>query len=425
MYPTAASEVVEASAKLGVGIVLALLFMRFMTVDEGISSAVDFAQMKIKSLNTQTIYAAAGANFGVTSGTILAFFLLGTIYIVHRRRNKLPQVGAPTRSRGAILKELVLIAIPITIGASVSSLTSLIDMSTIANRLVINPSVFDSYAFMFGEGTSFAAKVVQEGLSEAEQLTLKATNLYGMYTNKALTIFNLPLTLVTSLGISVVPAISSALAVKNRQNAARLTDSVIRIAILFALPCAFGVSILSSEILSFLFGTTDAHIVLSELAIAIIWVSVVSVTNAILQAYGKVYHPVFHMLIGGAAKVLINWFFIPVLGIDGAPIATNVCYFIIAVLNLISIVRIAGIKIKLLDYVVKPLAAALIMGAAAYLLFSVLPLGRLNTLIEIAVSAIVYCVAIFAVRAIREEDVLHLPKGEKLVKILKKLKLIR
>lgn len=432
MYPTAFSEVIESAGKMVIGLLLATFFMG-MAIVPNMDNIVSLATRTIQSYHLRTVYASAGAITGVTVGTFLSFVLLGIIYIcfavtARRHANKVNPLTATQqnlRPRSAILKDLVLIAIPITIGASVSSLTTLIDMSTISRRLVINPSVFDEYAYMFSEGTDFFNKVIAEGWSAAEIDVQKAASLYGMYTGKALTMFNLPLTLIVALGMSVVPAISSAVAKNRSSEAGGITASAIRIAILFAAPCAIGMSVLSSGVLQLLFSDDNARVVLSILSIAIIPVAVVQVTNAILQAYGKVYFPVVNMLIGGAAKVIFNYFMIPVLGIDGAPVGTFICYFIIALLNTVQIVRVSKIKFSAIDIIVRPLAAALVMGIVGYFLARSLPASRLLTIVEIGLCGVVYLVMIFVVRAVKREDVLNMPKGEKIASVLEKFKLIK
>lgn len=60
------------------------------------------------------------------------------------------------------------------------------------------------------------------------------------------------------------------------------------------------------------------------------------------------------MVIGGAAKVLFNFCFIPYLGIDGAPVGTFLCYLIIAFLNLKDIIKYAGIRFKWNEFVIRP-----------------------------------------------------------------------
>ncbi|HIV85814.1 MAG TPA: polysaccharide biosynthesis protein [Candidatus Monoglobus merdigallinarum] len=429
MVPTAVSEVIESTGKMAVGLALAAFFMG-MTVNDNLGRAVDIAQGAVESLHTRKVYASAGAISGVTTGTLMSAVLLIVIYIFHaaRGKNRLRRPRSLTdtlRSRSEILKGLVLIAIPITIGASVSSLTTLIDMTTISRRLVVNPEVFDKYAFMFEEGTDFAKNVISEGWTQAQINTQKASTLYGMYTGKALTMFNLPLTLVVALGMSIVPAISASLAVKDRSGAKRITGSAIRIAMLFGAPCAIGMSVLSSGVLGLLFGTDNAKTVLSILAIAIIPVSVVQVTNSILQAYGKVYYPVINMLIGGAAKVLFNYFAIPYLGIDGAPVGTFICYAIIAVLNTVQIVRLTGMRFSVGDIILKPVGAALVMGALAYLLSLVLGTSRLMTILEILICIAAYFVLVFAFRAVKREDIMAMPGGDRIAAKLERFKLIK
>ncbi len=426
MYPTAASEVVESSAKLILGIIAAFIFMS-MTVNTGLGAIFDFNKGEISSSHYRTIYAATGAIFGVTSGTFLALILMMIIFTCREKKVK-PLPNRPIRTRKNILKNLVLIAIPITIGASVSSLTSLVDLATIMNRLVVNPNVFDQYSHIFANGTEFAVSALEEGWEGFTLLQKKANALYGMYTGQAQTMFNLPLTIVVALSMSIVPAISTALAEKNSKEAKTITASVLRITMLFALPCAMGFFLLSEPILKVLYSDANAYLLLQKLAAAVAFVALVSVSNAVLQAYGKVYVPVINMLIGGIVKVLMNYMLIPIWGIDAAPIATTVCYGVIAILNIFCIIKMLKVKLSFLYMVIKPVLASIIMGAGAIIAYNlvgkIFPGSRITTIFAIGFSAVVYVFALILVRCLKKEDVLNLPKGKELAAIMEKYKLI-
>lgn len=433
MLPTAFSEVIEASAKLIVGIIFALYFMR-MEIDPSISpSVIDFKAGKISSESMRTAIAAAGAIFGVTSGTFCSLILMFVVNLFSKGKDALLKkettLHLPVRSSGEILKELVKISIPITIGASVSSLTSLVDLATIMNRLVVNPGVFENYSFLFEKGTEFFKTATQEGWTNAHMLEQKANTLYGMYTGQAQTMFNLPLTMIVALGMSVVPAISSEVAKGSKTGAKKITESALRITALFGFPCAVGLSVLSKPILELLYSDSDAYMLLSKLSVAIVFVSVVSVTNSILQAYGKVYYPVVNMLVGGVVKVALNYNLIPLLGIDGAPIATIACYGTIAVLNLICVSKIVKINFSLLDFVLRPLSASLVMGAAAVsvlkLLTDVSGSSRVLTLFTVFIGAVIYVIMIFIVGAVKKEDLSNIPGGSKLLPTLEKMHLLK
>ena len=168
---------------------------------------------------------------------------------------------------------------------------------------------------------------------------------------------------------------------------------------------------------------------LSVLGWAIVFVSLVQITNAILQAIGKVYVPVIHMVIGGAIKILINYVLVsnPAVHINGAPVGTIVCYALILILNLFAIRKEMGVKYSLGDMLLRPLFSTIVMGGVVLLLYSLtMPLGRLfSVMIPIAGGAATYGIMLLTVRALRREDILLLPKGTVILRILEKTRLIR
>ncbi len=383
MIPTAVSEVIEVMGKLVIGFLLAYLW-----------------------LNKGVEYAAAGAILGVTSGTLLGSVGLYLIYQFSKKHvygemqasiNKKCKV----RSAREILRELVRIAIPITIGASVFSLTSLIDAMMIMNRL---QSI---------------------GYSESQSLVL-----FG-YLQYAIPLFNLPPTLIVALSISIVPAIANALAGNNLLKAKATTESALRLTVLFSLPAGMGLFLLSGPIVELIYRDVGAENILQILGIAVLFVSIVLVTNAMLQASGKVMIPVRNMLIGGVSKVLINYFVLgmPEVNINGAPIGTTVCYLIITVLNLIEVRKVTKAEYHFVDFVIKPFISAISMGVAVVFTYNQLMLylqsNSQATIGAIFVGANIYGLMLLAIGAIKKEDILIMPKGKAILKLLNKFGLMK
>ena len=114
-----------------------------------------------------------------------------------------------------IFARLIKLAVPITIGASVFTLASSIDLMMIMRQLA---------GLGFDETTR--------------------TTLYGYYSTDAVTLFNLPPTIITALCISIVPAIASAMAKGDRLGARKTTETALRMTFMFALPCGVGMSVL-------------------------------------------------------------------------------------------------------------------------------------------------------------------------------------
>ena len=428
MIPTAYSEVLEAVSKLVIGLLGAYLF---------VASSYEVA--------------AAGAISGVTIGGLLALLLLVLFYYKNKNTNPLTDATKASSSK-KIFVRLLAIAVPITIGAAVMSLTNVIDTFMISQRLstiTVDENMFKTLTEFFGVS---ADKVrIGEGISSSA-----ADVMYGSYSGYAMSLFNLPPSIVTSISMSIVPAISAALATNDGKQAKLLTESSVRITTMFALPCAIGLSVLSAPILVCLYNNTRAEYTLSLLSLAIIFVCIVSVTTAILQASGHVFIPVRNMLIGGAFKVVSNFTLIaiPELNIGGAPISTFFCYFIIAALNIASIIKIIKPNFNIKDFIIKPLISAVIMGVVVFFAYNlaahllgcpaislkvnflssaapvtpVESIVRIKTILALGISIFVGVIAYFATmcatKSFFTDDILMLPKGARIASFMKKIKLL-
>ncbi len=376
MVPTAVSQVIEAICKLLLGYGFAFLALR---AGYGVEIA------------------AAGAILGISIGSVL-----GSIYLIWRFKHyKLDTTNGTNlcQSASSLLKCLVSIAIPITLSSAILSITNFIDMYVVLGRL--------------------------QDIGFREEL---ANMLYGTYSVKAVSLMSMPQTLITALAVSLIPAISASFAKRNISKASEITESALRITLLIALPCAFGIGVMSDNILSFLFHNADevsiAAPLLRLLSPSVVFVALVTVTNAILQAVGMEKIAVLSMLAGGAVKLIVNYTLIGIedINISGAPIGTTACYFAITLINIIILISKTNVAPKNWRSFAKPLIAAALMGLIAFALRGYLTNIFGNTLVlftVILVSVFVYLALLIVFGAIHKEDMMMLPKGEKIVKILR------
>ena len=105
-------------------------------------------------------------------------------------------------------------------------------------------------------------------------------------------------------------------------------------------------------------------------------------------------------------------------------IGTFVSYFFIFVANLLSLIKYTGVKPNLFKTVLKPLISALACGVSTIIL-DLSSMGKIGTVFEIAVAAVVYLVVLIILNTFEPDDVTSLPKGEKILKVFTKLKIIR
>ncbi len=379
MLPTAISEVIEAFSKLALGLSLAFFAMQ------------TYGEYYIGS---------AGAISGVTIGTAISCLYLILYNAFNIRKFPTQNASQKMPSSKKVLGKLVRIAIPVTIGVSVFTLTSVIDTAMVMNQL--------------------------QGLGYIEEQRL---SMFG-YLNRAIALFNLPPTIIAAIAVSIVPTIAAALALKNNQTAIRNAKSALRITILFAVPCAAGISALAQPILKLLYHDGNYSFLLNIMGIAVVFVTMVQVCNAILQAWGHVWLPVKNMFIGGVVKVVINLLLVsrPEVNINGAPIGTLLCYMTVMSLNIYDLKRITGMKFEFSGFILKPVITAIATAAGAILCHTLLSNFISSNVVlvgaSICVGGLFYLISLFAVKGLQEDDVALLPKGEKIGKILKKFHLI-
>ena len=375
MTPTAVSQMTESAGKLVIGLGLCLVLLH-----RGADSSL----------------CAAGAIAGVTAGSLLSMAVLA-VYLLRRRRRIIASDTPPARP--AVLRQLLTAGIPITLGAAGMSLITLLDqglvMSTLQNTL---------------------------GYTESA-----ATALYGEYTF-GMTLFALPPSFIYPVTVSLVPDIAAALARGDRAAAGCSAAAALKLTTLIALPAGAGLSVLAGPILRLLYPAVPAtaeaaayH--LTILGIACIFVCLMVATNGVLQAYGKEYIPVVTLLCGGVLKIVTNYLMVgdPATNVRGAPVSTLYCYALIVVLNLIAIARCVPERPSYFHLFGRPLLITAVMALAARssydLLARVLP-ARWAVLPAIAAAAVVYCVLALALGTVKRADVLGLPKGEKIARIL-------
>ena len=392
MAPTSVSQIIEALCKLVVGLGLA-----FWLVKQGKDPDV----------------AAAGAITGVTVGTVVALIYMVLDFFLSRGREDTHGTDRPD-SAGSILANILKIAVPITLSSSMVGIVTVIDSS-----------------------------LVQGQLQSALNLTEKASRtLYGNYSG-ALNIYNLPTSLMAAITASVIPAVSAALARRDRRGAARITGSALRITALLSFPMGVGLFVLGTPIIRLLFPSLNVEVagpLLSTLGVATPFVCMVLVCNSVLQAHGFINLPVIVMVLGGIVKIVNNYNLVGAIGIAGAPVGNILCFGLALVLDLVVITRVIPNRPRLLPIFVKPAIASAIMGGAAWAVYGLLSrvltaeqvneagetirvvsrMGNaLGIFLAIAVAGVVYLVLVVAIRAISKDDLALMPKGDKLARLLR------
>ena len=399
MTPTSISQIIEALCKLIIGLSLAWWLVKNGQPPET---------------------AAAGAITGVTVGTMVAL-----VYMVLNYTFK-GEYGSPAQDKpdapADIVRDILRIAIPITLSSSMVGIVTVIDSSLVQGQLqrvlLENRDCWELYAgFSFVDFAPLEAAIanwravlptgaaatmatlsqqvdaVQKAMASGTALsglesaawevhTLLESISRSLYGN-----YNLPTSLMAAITASVIPAVSGALARQDRRGAARVSGSALRITALLAFPMGVGLFVMGKHIMRLLYPALEQDLagpLLSTLGLATVFVCMMLVCNSVLQAHGFVNLPIIVMVAGGGVKILLNYNIVavPKVGIYGAPLGNILCFGLCLALDLILIARVIPRRPRYLEVFLKPFLASALMGGAAWAVYGLgsrllMKLGRL------------------------------------------------
>lgn len=398
MSGTAISQIVEQVGKLIAGFGLAYYFIR--------------------AYPERPELAAMGALIGVSISELMALIVIKLYYSGSLRRNSLPVSAIDRRTApikqpgsGSIAKRLLIIAVPITIGASIMPITGIADSVFIINIL---------------EDINLSA-----GLSAPEALE-SAKSAYTALRSYVTPLINMPAVLSLSLCMSLVPAISAAVTSKNTSTVKSASAMGMKLSMLVGAPCTAGLFVLGGPIMAMLFSAVrssehvyaQAQQIMYIAAIGVLFLSLVQTLTGVIQGIGKPYIPVCFLAVGGIVKVIsmIILMKYTTLGILGAALSTVLCYAIAGIADTIYIIAKTRMRVRLFDVFGKPILAALLMGIAVWFAYDrIAASGHITfaTLASVIIGIFVYAAAILLLRPLNEGDLDFMPKGDKLKKLLR------
>lgn len=382
MTPFASSQIYEQFARVIVGYGLAMTLV-------------------VKGLDL----AAGGATFGATSGALAGLVVIFFAYRKFRKKNNHrfdANMDGPLVPHRELIKRIVWISIPMTIGAAVMPLMNAIDVMLVMNRLT------------------------DIGMGD------RATELYGMLSGYAQTLVNLPQAVTAAIQISIVPAVATLFVQKSAIHLDRTIQNGIRMALIVTLPATAGLVILSRPIMELLYPSQIQYAqttgsILSILGFSVVFLGLFQVTTGILQGLGMQNRPTFNLFIGAVVKVILTYVLVGItqINIYGAAFSTLVAYGTATGLNLFTLSREADVNFDYRKVLLKPMGAVIVMSIVVIAIYtgaSQLISSKLATVIAIFIGIIVYGIMLFKTKTLTNEDFALMPGGSKLRKLIDKFR---
>ena len=399
MVPTAISNIVEQIINAIVSIVAALALYNVGTD----ADPDDFG-----FVNVAEAYGAAGGTLGTVMGALSALILLIVIYFAARRsfiKNVREDTCEEKERLSDILKILVITIIPVILSTTIYNLGDLISSGVFSNIM--------DFRGMDGD---------------------LIDTLTGMYTGNYMVIINVPIALASALSSSVIPSIVASRTRKDPGAVNAKIHSAVKVAMLVAIPSAVGIGVLAKPIMNLLFPTSvdpdKVSLMLMLGAATVIFYSLSTVTNGILQGIDKMKLPVIHAAISLAAYilVLVILLFTTDINIFAAVFSNMFFSVLMCIMNHHSLKKHLGFKQEWKKTFIMPFICAAVMGVLCRLayqgIYFVIKSNAVSVAAAIVIAIVVYAIALLLTKTVTKEEVLGFPKGEKLYRIAHKLRLM-
>ena len=407
MLQTSFSQIMEQIVNALVSIGAAVLFMSFV---------------KEADASTQAVYGAMGSAVGTGAGVLTAVLFMAAVYGVNNkmfRRRREKDRTKEELSYGQVFKMIFTMVTPVILSTCIYNMSS-------ATNLEIYCSIVEKL----------------KGYTETQ-----ATTFYGLYSGKANPITNIPIAFATAMSLAIIPTISGSYEKGDKVGTKKKVGDAIKTTMLISIPAAVGLMVLAKPVVFILYpqqGTLDMVArLLQVLAVSVVFYGLSTLTNGVLQGTGYVNKPVVHAAIALAIQtiVLIALLVFTPLDIYALALAA-VCYsFCMCIMNGISIRKKLGYQQEVVRTFLIPAAAALWMGAAAFLvyygihlLFVTLGLLEKGTMQwglncvclipAVLIAVIVYFTLVIKFGALNRDELSAMPKGRTLVRLAEKIHLL-
>ena len=394
MVPTSISQILEQIANALVSILAAYLFMvLFAKADE----------------TSQAVFGAMGSAVGTGMGVVIGLLFMLWMYFKNRKAFRIDLEKDTTGiedSYKTVFTTIFCVVTPFLLS------TFIYNCSTVINMTIYQNVMMNVYK-----------------VTEAVTITM-----YGIFAYKAVTVANIPIALSSAMSSAMMPSVSASFAKGELEKTRAQVDKALNVTMLISIPSAMGLFALAKPVMRLLFPQAEsldmASYLLMAIAITVVFYSISTVTNAVLQGIGKVNIPVVHAAISVVLQVavLVGLLMFTKLNLFALSVAMIVYSLSMCVLNQVAVKKYLGYKLSLKKTFVMPVVASIVMalfaGGAYYGVYYLLKSNLISLAVAVIIGVMVYFVLVLKCKIVTESELGNFPKGKMLVKIVKKLHLI-
>lgn len=403
MLPTAISQIIEQIANAIFSVVFAYALFNLGFKTDRVTQSAEFAP-------------ALGATGGVIGTGIGALVALLFIMIVYSKAktglNKMisNERSYQYKSYSSIYRSIFVTILPII-------------MCTVLYNII---SIIDTRAF--------GSFMISKGMDQ------QYLDTWGVYSSEFILLTTLPVSIASALAASLMPSLTASYAAKNTGVVYQKMSTAIRFTYIVAIPSTIGLAVISKPIIQVLFPydtNLEAAKMLLVGSVCVVFFSLSTVTNAILQGINRLMVPVINTIIALVVHVILLYGLLYLTNLKIYAVIISYITFagIVTALNSLYFVKRTRYKTNIIKNYVLPTICAGVMGLIVYVIEKVVSSMLINIFSErVAVSIAIamailmgiisYFIVLMIFNVLDESDLYELPFGRKLVRFCTKMHLL-
>ena len=301
--------------------------------------------------------------------------------------------------------------------------------------LVVTPFIISTG--IYNVNTFLDNNIYQRIMMEVRNLeeAIVATDLSTVA--KGTKISNIPIALASAMATALIPGISSDFVQGDLKGVRGKVAKAVKVTMLISIPCAVGLGVLAKPVMMVIFHQPEtleiSSVLLSCMSVSVIFYSLSTLTQAILQSIGRMKTPIINalaaVLIHAGVMVAMMLLMDEKYSLYYYVFATVLYSFILCILNQIAVHRYLKYSQEITKTFFIPVIAAGIMGGTVYGVYQGLYfLCKINIAAlaaAIIAGAAVYFVLVIHWRAVSEAEMRGMPKGHMMIAIAKKMGILK
>ena len=421
MGPPTVCSLIEQTVKLVLGLTLA-----FALIERGID------------------YALYGALLAVTASEILSFVYVAIAYLVTKgkekkdfkansikegnscRKDKIKRADSQNKQAKRAVSAAISSGVAVTDAGLNSQSEAVYASGDETDDKTANPLGFLKIAFPFA---LIALLLPLSGFSDSFMIVALtgSKSLYGVYSGSVTTLINMPIMILLSLAVAVVPSVSKERAQRDVNGILLKTRLSIKLCLLIGVPAALLMLIFSQEILKIIFPVLTVSELeaganlLRIMSLSVVLSSMAQIAGSILGALDKTRVYVLAMICGIAVKTALLLILSRYISILAAGVASVSLSLVTLVINLIYLTRYLSLD-KLDKSIAYILVSSLIIALSCLSFKYIFANIYVAFGVALAFSLLLYPALIAAFDVLSKEETQSLPMSGFLLKYKRKIR---